>query len=343
MQKLLETLATEHTLTRAQCRMLLQNHNAIDPEELFHRARAAREHIYHKDIYLRGLIEISNYCHNDCLYCGIRRSNAYAQRYRLTPAQILDCCDRGYALGLRTFVLQGGEDAWFTDERLQALIGEMRARWPDCAITLSLGERSRESYAALRRAGADRFLLRHETADPAHYRQLHPKGLTLQNRIRCLCDLRSLGFQVGAGFMVGSPGQSVETLAQDLLFLQELRPHMVGIGPFIPHRDTPFADKPAGSAELTLFLLAVVRLLLPGALLPATTALGTVADDGWERGMLAGANVIMPNLTPPREREQYQLYDGKDPTAAEERERIAGRMAAIGYRVVDERGDCKAG
>lgn len=339
MHTLLERLAEGHTLAPEEYLALLRARDAIDPEALFAKARDLRERAYGSEVFLRGLIEISNYCRNDCFYCGIRRGNTRALRYRLTPEEILECCERGHALGLRTFVLQGGEDSWFTDERACAVIREIKRRFPDCAITLSMGERNRESYAALRKAGADRYLLRHETAEPAHYAILHPPELTLQNRMDCLRNLRELGFQVGAGFMVGSPGQTDETLARDLAFLQDLHPHMVGIGPFIPHHDTPFAEYPAGSTELTLFLLAIVRLILPDALLPATTALGTVADDGWERGMLAGANVIMPNLTPPLERSRYQLYDNKNGAAAEERDAIAARMAAIGYHVVNRRGD----
>ncbi len=335
----MEALYGGQTLALEMFRTLTAHWVQIDGGLLRERAQArCREH-YGDAVFLRGLIEISSHCKNDCFYCGIRRSNRNAQRYRLTPEQILECCAEGYEAGLRTFVLQGGEDPWYTDELLCTLITDIKNRWLDCAVTLSLGERSRESYQKLREAGADRYLLRHETADKAHYAALHPKPLTLKRRMQCLSDLKELGYQVGAGLMVGSPGQSAETLAHDLLYLQTLRPDMVGLGPFIPHRDTPLKDHSAGSAEMTLFLISVVRLLLPGALLPATTALGTVADDGWERGILAGANVIMPNLTPPGQREKYQLYNGKNSTSVKEVETIRKRMSAIGREVVSDRGD----
>lgn len=339
MNGLLDTLVETHGLERAQCVQLMREWQRIDSTRLLTLAREASTRVYGKDVYLRGLLEISNRCRNDCLYCGIRKGNSGVERYRLEPDAILGCCENGYALGLRTFVLQGGEDPWFTDERLCSLVREIRRRCPDAAVTLSLGERPYESYAALREAGADRYLLRHETADAAHYATLHPEAMSFENRRRCLRDLKALGYQVGAGFMVGSPGQTPEALAEDLLFLQELRPHMIGIGPFLPHHETPFAGHPAGSVELTLILLALVRLLLPDALLPATTALGTAAGDGLERGVLAGANVIMPNMTPPEERARYLLYDGKDPSSTEQLAAVAGRMRAIGYRAAFSRGD----
>lgn len=254
----------------------------------------------------------------------------------------MDCCENGYGLGFRTFVLQGGEDPFFTDERMTEIIREIKTRYPDCALTLSIGERSFESYRRFREAGADRYLLRHETADEAHYRKLHPENLTLANRKRCLRDLKALGYQVGAGFMVGSPGQTSAELAEDLCFLEELQPEMVGIGPFIPHHETPFAEAEAGSADLTLFLLSVIRILLPKVLLPATTALGTLDPRGREKGLLAGANVVMPNLSPVKNRKQYDLYDNKICTgeeAAECRECLAHRVESVGYRLVTERGD----
>lgn len=337
---LLDKLQREGGLAREEYLALIGKWQSVPLRaELFARARQIAGNLYGRDIYLRGLIEISNHCKNDCYYCGIRAGNRDVVRYRLSSEDILACCARGDELGLRTFVLQGGEDGWFTDERMTAIITTIKSRFPGTALTLSLGERSRESYARLRAAGADRYLLRHETADPGHYRRLHPPALSFENRRRCLKDLRSLGFQTGAGFMVGSPGQTHASLAEDMLFLQELQPQMVGIGPFIAHAGTPFAGEPAGSAEQTLFLLALVRLLLPSALLPATTALGTVAADGWERGVMAGANVIMPNLTPPAEREHYRLYDNKNGTSAEEQTAITERMAKIGYQVVAGRGD----
>ncbi len=274
-------------------------------------AEALRDKHYGRRIFLRGLIEFTSYCKNDCLYCGLRRSNRCAERYRLSEEEILECCDYGASLGFRTFVLQGGEDAYFTDERLCGIVRKIKTAHPECAVTLSVGERSYESYKALREAGADRYLLRHESATDVHYARLHLSELTLEKRKNCLHDLKSLGYQVGAGFMVGSPYQTSENLANDLLFLCKLKPQMVGIGPFIPHRDTPFGEFAPGSLELTLFMLALTRLLLPKVLLPATTALGTIAPDGRERGVLAGANVVMPNLSPVSVRKKYLLYNDK--------------------------------
>ena len=293
-------------------------------------------------VYLRGLIEFTNYCKNDCYYCGIRCSNQKAERYRLTPEVILACCDAGYDLGFRTFVLQGGEDSWWTDDKLCSLIAAIKQNHPDCALTLSIGERSRDSYAALKQAGADRYLLRHETANACHYRRLHPPALKLENRIRCLYDLKDLGYQVGAGMMVGAPGQTLANLVEDLQFLQTLQPHMVGMGPFLRHRDTPFANEPDGSAELTLYLLSMVRLLLPKVLLPATTALGTALEGGRERGILHGANVVMPNLSPADVRSKYLLYHDKLATGAESANGLAQlrrNLQAIGYEAVVARGD----
>ena len=303
--------------------------------------RIRKEH-YGDKVYTRGLIEFTNYCRNDCYYCGIRRGNLHAKRYRLSREEILQCCENGYALGYRTFVLQGGEDRWFTDERMADIIRAIRERYPDCAITLSIGERSYESYRLFKEAGADRYLLRHETADEAHYGKLHPAEMSLAVRKMCLYDLKLLGYQVGAGFMVGSPGQTVDCLAEDLVFLKELKPHMVGIGPFIPHHETPFAKEPAGSVELTLYLLSLIRILLPKVLLPATTALGTLDPKGREHGLEAGANVVMPNLSPVKNRKQYDLYDNKICTgeeAAECKGCLARRVESAGYRLVDERGD----
>ena len=295
-------------------------------------------------VYIRGLIEISNRCVKNCLYCGIRAGNAQAQRYRLSPEEIFACCDRGHKLGFRTFVLQGGEDPWFSDERLCAVVRRIKASWPDCAVTLSVGERSAASYAALRKAGADRFLLRHETADPAHYARLHPASQTWQERVRCLRDLKACGFQTGAGFMVGSPWQDSLCLARDLAFLAALRPEMVGIGPFIPHAQTPFARFPAGDVERTLVMISLTRLLLPSAMLPATTALATAAGEGRERGILAGANVVMPNLSPEAARKRYTLYDNKLSEGAEcaaHLDALRQRLSRIGYEVVTGRGDHK--
>jgi biotin synthase len=318
-------------------RELLHYITTEDPaemEDLFTAARSAREEYYSRDVYFRGLIEFTNYCKNDCLYCGIRRSNPRAERYRLSPAQILDCCRMGDKLGFKTFVLQGGEDPWFTDERLCAIVRNIRAEFPDHAITLSVGERSRESYEALFRSGANRYLLRHETANDAHYAALHPGSMKLSARKECLYALRDTGYQVGAGFMVGSPFQTPQCLLEDLRFLQNLEPHMVGIGPFIPAAGTPLADYPAGGVDLTLRMVALVRLLLPRTLLPATTALGTLSPDGREQALTAGANVVMPNLSPQNVRKLYSLYDNKICTGDEAAECVrcmSLRVRATGF------------
>lgn len=301
-----------------------------------------RKKYYGNKVYTRGLIEFTNYCRNNCYYCGIRRDNRNIIRYRLTKEEILSCCRSGYELGYRTFVLQGGEDLWYTDERMVEIIQEMKKQYPDCAITLSVGEKSYESYRKFRQAGADRYLLRHETADEGLYQSLHPEAMSLANRKQCLYDLKELGYQVGAGFMVGAPGQTLSHIAKDLVFLQELRPEMVGIGPFIPHHDTVYAKETAGSVQLTLFLLAVIRIMLPGVLLPATTALGTMDPLGREKGLAAGANVVMPNLSPVKNRKLYELYDNKICTgdeAAECRHCLGRRVESVGYRLVEERGD----
>lgn len=311
---------------------------------LYQQARQVADAAYGKRVFKRGLIEFTNYCKNDCYYCGIRRSNANAGRYRLEKQTILDCCKRGYELGFRTFVLQGGEDGYFTDERVCEIVSAIRKSFPDCAITLSIGERSKESYQKYFDAGANRYLLRHETANDAHYRKLHPEELSLTNRKQCLYNLKEIGYQVGCGFMVGSPGQTVEMLYEDLQFIKELQPHMVGIGPFIPQKDTPFGAKAAGTLEQTLRLLAIIRLIHPHVLLPATTALGTIHENGRELGVLAGANVVMPNLSPKDAREKYTLYDNKihsGDEAAEGDANLRKRMLKIGYELVAERGDYK--
>lgn len=345
MKRLIDKLYQTTELSPEEYRELLDNRSPELSEYLFEKARAVRIENYGHDVYIRGLIEFTNYCRNDCYYCGIRKSNAGAERYRLTKGQILECCSAGYELGFRTFVLQGGEDGYFTDEKMVEIIRSIKAAHPDCAVTLSIGEKSYESYKAFFDAGADRYLLRHETANAGHYGRLHPKTLSLDNRKRCLFDLKEIGYQVGCGFMVGSPFQTTDCLVEDLLFIKRLNPHMVGIGPFIPHHGTPFADRAAGTLELTLFLLGIIRLMLPPVLLPATTALGTVLPRGRELGILAGANVVMPNLSPKSVRHKYLLYDNKICTgdgAAECRHCMQKRMEAIGYNVAVSRGDHKS-
>ncbi len=339
---LIDKLKNTRSLTCEEWNELITGRTRENAEYLFSLARAEREKYYGKDVYIRGLIEFSNYCKNDCFYCGIRRSNKNVHRYRLDEDMILDCCHKGYDLGFRTFVLQSGEDGYFGEDRLVNLIRRIRMDFPDCAITLSIGEWPKKSFQAFFDAGADRYLLRHETYDHRHYAMLHPASLSAKRRQKCLWDLKEIGYQVGSGFMVGSPYQTPEFLAEDMLFLKELNPQMVGIGPFIPHHDTPFKDQAAGTLELTLFLLGCIRLMLPKVLLPATTALGTIHPKGRELGILSGANVVMPNLSPTEVRKDYLLYDNKICTgdeAAECRGCLEKRMESIGYHVVTARGD----
>ena len=346
MKHLIDKLEKEHILAKEEFIQLIDGRTPELAEYLFEKARAIRKQYYGNDVYMRGLIEFTSYCKNDCYYCGLRRSNREAERYRLTKEQILECCAIGYELGFRTFVLQGGEDPAFTDEKIVDIIKAIKASYPDCAVTLSIGEKSHESYQAYFDAGADRYLLRHETANDEHYHKLHPTELSPENRKRCLFDLKKIGFQVGTGFMVGSPYQTTENLAEDLLFIAQLSPEMVGIGPFIPHHETPFADEKGDNGELTLFMLGLLRLMLPSALLPSTTALGTADPLGREKGILAGANVVMPNLSPTDVRKKYLLYDNKICTgdeAAECRFCMQRRMGEIGYDVVVARGDFKPG
>lgn len=342
MIDLVRKLQTERNLSDSELLTVLRT-DAFD-DALYAAADAVRRRVYGTAVFVRGLIEFTNYCKNDCYYCGIRRGSRSVQRYRLDARTILACCEEGYALGYRTFVLQGGEDPYFTDERVCALVSAIRARFPDCAITLSIGEKQRESYLAYYKAGANRYLLRHETADPAHYAALHPAALSAENRKRCLFDLKEIGYQVGSGFMVGSPFQAAENLVSDLRFLQELDPDMIGIGPFIPAENTPFADKTAGSLTLTLRLLSILRLMFPHVLLPATTALGTIAPDGRELGLRAGANVVMPNLSPADVREKYALYEGKICTGEESaqcRACLETRVRAAGYEIVTDVGNVR--
>lgn len=340
MTDLIDRLAVGDDLSDDEWRYLIEGN--YEKRLLFKRADETRRRYYGRNVYIRGLIEISSFCRNDCLYCGIRRSNAYAERYRLTEEEILACCGQGYELGFRTFVLQGGEDACHTTQWVAGVVFGIKERYPDCAVTLSLGERPREDYEIWYQAGADRYLLRHETASRSHYEKLHPPGQTYARRMECLLDLKQIGYQTGAGFMVGSPFQGTEELIADMRFLQAFQPEMVGIGPFIPHRDTPFAEYPAGSLERTLTMVALTRLTLPKALIPATTALGTIHPQGRELGLRAGANVVMPNLSPPNVRGQYSLYDNKACTgleAAEGLEMLEESVMRAGYQVVVSRGD----
>lgn len=339
---LIEKLEKEKSLSLEEYQFLIENRNDEAAEMLKEKAVKIRKEIYGNKVFIRGLIEISNFCKNDCLYCGIRRSNKKCDRYRLTKEEILECCAEGYELGFRTFVLQGGEDAHFNDDILCDIVSEIKKNHPDCAVTLSLGERSEESYRKLKLAGADRYLLRHETADKTHYAKLHPSEMKFEARMACLKNLRKLGFQTGCGFMVGSPFQTAEMLAKDLKFIEEFKPDMCGIGPFVPHCETPFANEKGGSAELTCYLLSVIRLIHPPVLLPATTALGTIDGNGREKGILSGANVVMPNLSPSSVRKKYELYNNKlsdGDESAQSKENLAKRIEKIGYEIVTERGD----
>lgn len=341
---LLEKLERQRSLSLCEYEQLILSFSPSLAALAAEKADAIRREVYGNSVYIRGLIEVGNICKNDCLYCGIRKSNTACERYRLTKEDILACCEEGYPLGFRTFVMQGGEDPYWSDDRVCDILRAIKERFPDCAVTLSLGERSKESYQRLFDAGADRYLLRHETADSDHYSRLHPPELTLDTRMRCLMDLRQIGFQVGCGMMVGSPYQTSRTLARDLKFIESFRPDMCGIGPFIPHSATPFADKAAGSVELSCFLVSLVRLIHPAVLLPSTTALGTIDPHGREKGIQSGANVVMPNLSPLSVRKKYMLYDNKIATGTEAAEGLADlkeRMHAIGYEIVTDRGDVK--
>lgn len=311
---------------------------------LFKKADAVRREIYGNEVYIRGLIEFTNYCKNNCFYCGIRSGNKSAQRYRLSHDEILACCKEGYSLGFRTFVLQGGEDTYYTDKMICEIVSDIKSLYPDCAVTLSIGEKSYESYKAFFDAGANRYLLRHETADETHYSKLHPHEMSLKNRKECLFNLKEIGYQVGSGFMVGSPFQTLENIVCDLHFLQELDPDMIGIGPYITHAQTPFKDYKNGSLDLTLRLVSILRLMFPHALIPSTTALGTIAPNGRELGLKAGANVVMPNLSPVSVRKLYDLYENKICTgeeAAQCRGCLQRRVESAGYKIVTDVGNVK--
>lgn len=339
---LIDKLRKNRKLSLEEYQTLIQGYSPEIAEYAAAEAVNVRQQIYGNKVYVRGLIEISNICKNDCYYCGIRKSNPNCDRYRLSKEEILECCREGYELGFRTFVMQGGEDGYYTDDILCDVISTIHQSFPDCAITLSMGERTKESYGKLYEAGADRYLLRHETAEKEHYVKLHPKQMSYENRLRCLKDLKEIGYQVGCGFMVGSPYQSSLSLAMDLKFVEEFQPDMCGIGPFIPHKDTIFKEEKAGSVEMTCYLLSLIRLIYPPVLLPATTALGTLDRKGREKGILSGANVVMPNLSPLSVRKKYELYNNKISSGQESAqglEELKVRMKEISYEVVCEKGD----
>ena len=339
---LIDKLKRDKTLKLEEYLDLIEGYTSEIAEYAAMQAIEIRQKIYGNKIFIRGLIEISNICKNDCYYCGIRKSNFNCDRYRLSKEEILECCTEGYGLGFRTFVMQGGEDGYFSDYILCEIVSEIRHRFPDCAITLSMGERTRESYKKMYEAGADRYLLRHETAEKEHYDKLHPRQMSYENRMECLKDLKEIGYQTGCGFMVGSPYQTTESLAKELKFIEKFQPDMCGIGPFIPHKDTIFKKEKAGSVEMTCFLLSLIRLIHPSVLLPATTALGTLEEKGREKGILSGANVVMPNLSPLSVRKKYELYNNKISTGQESAqglEELKARMKSISYEVVCERGD----
>lgn len=337
-------LNKEKCLKKSEWISLFETANREDISFARELAQRVSQEQFGNKIYMRGLIEISNICKNDCLYCGIRKSNACVFRYRMEKDEIFECCKIGYERGFRTFVLQGGEDGHFTDDAVTEIVSKIKEMYPDCAITLSLGERSRESYEKLYKAGADRYLLRHETATKSHYEKLHPENLSYDNRMECLLNLKEIGFQTGCGMMIGSPYQTCENLADDMLFLKEFKPHMIGIGPFLPAENTPFSKEKAGSLEQTLFVLSLVRIMLPNVLLPATTALGTLAKDGRQRAILSGANVMMPNISPAENRKNYALYNdkiGAGESAEESVEKVINSLKEIGYEPIVSRGDYK--
>lgn len=342
MKQLIDRLAECHKLTTEEWYALLTGYNEEVADYAAQKARKTAQERFGNNIYIRGLIEFTNICKNDCYYCGLRASNKNCHRYRLSASDILSCCKNGYTFGFRTFVLQGGEDPGFSDENLCALVKTIKEQYPDCAVTLSVGERPRSVYEAFKKAGADRYLLRHETADEAHYRLLHPQSLSPAVRKQCLFDLKELGFQVGTGFLVGSPFQKPEHICADLAFIEKLEPQMIGIGPFIPHKDTPFGKEPTGSLSLTLFLISLLRLAHPDALIPATTAVGSLEENGREKAILCGANVVMPNLSPEIHRKDYTLYNNKlsdGAEAAEARSALDARLQSIGYQTITHRGD----
>lgn len=342
VKRLIDKLEKDGILLEEEFVFILSNNTQEVRKYAASKAAAIKEKHFGNKVFVRGLIEFSNYCKNDCYYCGIRKSNSHCDRYRLTLEDILNCCDTGYQLGYRTFVLQSGEDPYFTDSKICEMVSLIKNKYPDVAVTLSIGEKSEESYKAYKDAGADRFLLRHETSNSIHYSKLHPDTMSIDTRKDCLRNLVKLRYQVGAGFMVGSPYQTKENIAEDLIFLYDLKPHMIGIGPFISHKDTPFADKENGTLEETLLLLSLIRIMLPDVLLPSTTALGTINPRGREMGLLSGANVVMPNLSPVKVRQKYSLYDNKICTGEEAAECVdclKKRVELTGNIIVTDRGD----
>ena len=342
MLTIVNKLSQNHTLLPEEFLALIENNSQPLRDMLAREAQRVALHQFGNNIYTRGLIEISNYCKNNCYYCGIRAGNKNITRFRLTKEQIMECCAQGRDLGFRTFVLQGGEDPFFSVEVIEDIVSAIRKEYPECAITLSLGEWDREAYQRFYDAGADRYLLRHETYNASHYATLHPQNMSCQNRLRCLEDIKQIGFQAGTGIMVGAPNQTAQDLLQDILFIERFQPEMIGIGPFLPQHDTPFANEEKGSLTLTLLLISIFRLMFPKANIPATTSLATIDPQGREMGILAGANVVMPNLSPKALRPLYALYDNKVATneeAAESREKLRARMQTIGYNLSDQRGD----
>ncbi len=338
----IDRLFEQGSLPREGYRDLLACSDPLVQDYLHSKAQEVAQRTFGNRVYLRGLIEVTSYCRNNCYYCGLRASNRDAERYRLTEEQILECCREGYSLGLRTFVLQGGEDPTMDSDFIESVVRKIADEFPACAITLSLGERSREEYARFFAAGASRYLLRHETFNAAHYGQLHPAAMSQSNRFEALKALNDVGYQVGTGVMVGSPYQTLDHLVEDILFIEEFKPHMIGIGPFISHHQTPFATQPNGDVDLTLRLLSIFRLINPLALIPSTTALATLDSKGHQRGIRAGANVIMPNLSPAAVRAKYAIYDNKVAFGSEAAQGISNlgqQLSAVGYEVSFERGD----
>lgn len=331
MKKLIEKASTLHRLEREELIALLEDENCN--QNLFEAADSVRKNFVGDEIHLRGLIEFSNICKNNCCYCGLRRDNRKISRYRLENAEILELAAHGAAMGLKTIVLQSGEDAYYGCERLCEIIRGIKRL--NVALTLSIGEKSLEDYQAYHAAGADRFLLRIETTDRTLYER-HDPEMSWEARRQCLTDLRRAGLEVGSGCLVGLPGQTVASLADDILFFKEIEADMIGIGPFIPHPDTPLGDASGGRLETALKVMALTRLLLPDINIPATTAMETLAQDGQIRALKAGANVIMPNITLTDYRRYYELYPGKSATGYtpdESLKKVVAKIESIGRKV----------